>query len=161
MKNIYLAGGCFWCIASVFYKRDGIIDVISGYSGGDEINPTYQEVKSQSTGHRETIKIIYDETKISYLDILEDFFNNIDPFDGEGQFVDKGFSYTLAVFYQDDEECLLVEDFLAKKQAKCDKEICISIEKFKVFYAAEEYHQHYSEKHPIEFEKELIDSKRK
>ena len=161
MKNIYLAGGCFWCIASVFYKKDGVIDVISGYSGGDEINPTYKEVKSQLTGHRETIKIIFDESKISYLDILEAFFNSVDPFDGEGQFIDKGFSYTLAVYYQDNEEYEIVNNFLKEKQSHFDKKICISLEKFKAFYTAEEYHQHYSEKHPKEFEQELIGSHRK
>ena len=161
MKNIYLAGGCFWCISASFWDLDGVNDVVSGYCGGDEENPTYEEVKSQSTGHRETIKIEYDETKVSPKEILEIFFNNVDPFDFEGQFIDKGYSYTLAFYYQDDEEKKLFEDFLLEKKNEYSKEPAISIEPYKKFYEAEDYHQKFCLRHKEEFEKELKDSGRK
>ena len=84
--------------------HNGIKSVIKWLSNKDDFDQWQEEVKAQKTNHRETIKVIYDESKISYLDILEAFFNSVDPFDGEGQFIDKGFSYTLAVYYQDNEE---------------------------------------------------------
>ena len=161
MKNIYLAGGCFWCISASFYDLDGVDDVVSGYSGGDEINPTYEQVKSQTTGHRETIKIVYDEKIVNATEILEVFFRNVDPFDYEGQFIDKGFSYTLAFYYQDEEEKKLFEDFLKKKKLEEGKEPAIAVEPFKGFYEAEDYHQKFCLKHPEEFEKELKESGRK
>ena len=99
MKTAYFAGGCFWCITPTFKELDGVFDVISGYCGGDEINPTYKEVKSQQTGHRETIKIDYDPEKVSFSELFEIFLGGVDPFDSEGQFIDKGFSYTLAIYY--------------------------------------------------------------
>lgn len=160
MKTIYLAGGCFWCISDVYTSSKGIIDVISGYSGGNEINPTYQEVKSQQTGHRETIKVIFDETLISYKEILDIFYDNVDPFDDSGQFIDRGKSYTLAIYYQDDNEKQIVTDYINEKQKYTDKKICISIEKFKSFYDAEEYHQKYSLKNKEKFKEELISSGR-
>lgn len=161
MKEIYLAGGCFWCISGTFLNREGIIDVVSGYCGGNEINPSYEQVKNQQTGHRETIQIIYDETAISKEEILEVFFRSVDPFDYDGQFIDKGHSYTLAFYYQDKDEKILFEEFLAKKSKELNQQIAIAVEPFKTFYKAEEYHQKYSEKHPEEYEKELIESGRK
>ena len=92
------AGGCFWCIADPFYNIDGVIDVYSGYCGGEYINPKYEDVKYGNTGHKESILIIYDKNKISYYDLLKTYFENIDPFDGTGQFIDKGDSYQTAVF---------------------------------------------------------------
>lgn len=161
MKNIYLAGGCFWCISASFFDLDGVDDVVSGYCGGEEVNPTYEQVKSQSTQHRETIKIVYDESKLSPLEILEVFFRNVDPFDYEGQFIDKGRSYTLAFYYQDENEMKMFEDFLLKKKEEFGKDAAISIEPYKQFYEAEEYHQGFCLKHPDEFEKELKESGRK
>lgn len=160
MKNVYIAGGCFWCVSSVFTSLDGVKDVISGFSGGDEINPSYQEVKSQQTGHRETIKVIYDETKLNEVDILNIFFDNVDPFDGDGQFIDRGHSYTLAIYYQDEEEHELVKSWLLDKSNLYSEEIKIAIEEFKAFYDAEEYHQRFSEKHKEEFLEELKTSGR-
>ena len=160
MKNAYFAGGCFWCIANVFYDLDGVKEVVSGYSGGKEIDPKYEEVKSQLTSHRETIKITYDENKISYLKLLEKYFENIDPFDEGGQFIDRGHSYTLAVYVIDDVEQEIVTNFVKQKEKSLNKKMYISIEKFKSFYSAEEYHQKWSKKHPDEFNKELINSGR-
>lgn len=161
MKKMYLAGGCFWCISGTFSNLEGIIDVVSGYSGGDEKDPTYEQVKSQTTGHRETIEITFDERKISDDEILEIFFRSVDPYDYDGQFIDKGRSYTLAFYYRNGEEKNFFNEFLEEKESQLGKEIAIAVEPFKGFYRAEEYHQKYSEKHPEEFEKELIESGRK
>ena len=92
MKTAYFAGGCFWCITPTFKETEGVFDVKSGYCGGDEENPTYKDVKSQKTGHRETIKIDYDPEKVSFGELFEIFINNVDFFDSEGQFIDRGFS---------------------------------------------------------------------
>lgn len=155
MKNVYLAGGCFWCISSVYEGMSGILDVVSGYSGGETENPTYDDVKKQKTNHRETIKVIYDETKISYREILDVFYRNVDPFDENGQFIDRGRSYSLAIYYQDEAEETFVKEYLKQKQLLSEKKICISLEKFRTFYSAEEYHQHYSEKNKEAFLEEM------
>lgn len=161
MKTLYLAGGCFWCISGTFLSIEGIKDVVSGYSGGDEIAPTYEEVKSQKTGHRETIKVVFDENIISSKEILEIFFRSVDPYDYDGQFIDKGHSYTLAFYYIDNSEKDMFENFIKEKESLLSKDIAIAVEPFKGFYEAEEYHQKFSENHPEEYEKELTESGRK
>ena len=161
MKKAYFAGGCFWCIVPIFANQNGVIKVYSGYSGGDEINPTYEQVKSQQTGHRESIFIEYDEKIINYEFLLDLFLMNVDPFDPEGQFIDKGHSYTLAIYYQDDSEKALAKQKIKKIQDENNKEVYISLEPFKNFYFAEQYHQDYYKKHPEKFLEELIKSGRK
>ena len=161
MKNIYLAGGCFWCISGSFLDLKGISDVVSGYSGGDEINPSYEDVKHQLTGHRETIKLTYDENIISINEILEIFFRSVDPFDYDGQFIDKGHSYTLAFYYQNDEEKNIFENFVNEKKKLLNMDVAIAVEPFKSFYIADEYHQKFPIYHPEEYEKELEESGRK
>ena len=161
MKKAYFAGGCFWCISSAFLERKGIIKVVSGYSGGDEVNPTYEEVKSQKTGHRETIEIHYDENETNFETLIDLFLVGIDPYDGEGQFIDRGHSYTTAIYYTSLEEKNIAEIKLQKLQEKSDKEVKVKIEKFKSFYVAEDYHQEFSLRHKKEFEKEMIESGRR
>ncbi|MCR4727109.1 MAG: peptide-methionine (S)-S-oxide reductase MsrA [Lachnospiraceae bacterium] len=156
----YFAGGCFWCVTPI-YKIYGVDKVVSGYSGGDEVNPKYEAVKAQKTGHRETIMLEYDPKKVSYSQLLEIFLANVDPYDGEGQFIDKGFSYTLAVYYTSDEEKQLAKEAVKSLEAESGKTVYIAIEPFKSFYEAEEYHQDYYLKNPEAFEKELVESGRK
>lgn len=156
----YFAGGCFWCVTPI-YKMYGVDKVVCGYSGGDEVNPTYEDVKHQKTGHRETISLEYDPEKVSYSKLLDIFFANVDPFDSEGQFIDKGFSYTLAIYYNNDEEKNLAKERIEKLRADSGKEVFVALEPFKSFYEAEEYHQDYYLKNPEAFEKELIESGRK
>lgn len=156
----YFAGGCFWCVTPI-YKMYGVDKVVCGYSGGDEVDPTYEDVKHQKTGHRETIMLDYDPEKVSYSKLLDIFFANVDPFDSEGQFIDKGFSYTLAVYYNNEEEKNLAKERIDKLQADSGKEVYVALEPFKSFYEAEEYHQDYYLKNPEAFEKELIESGRK
>ena len=103
-KKVYFAGGCFWCMEESFDKVDGVINSISGYSGGKLKNPTYQDVIYKDTGHVETIEITYDNNKITYQDLLNVFWKNIDPFDQYGQFCDKGKSYRSVVFYENKQQ---------------------------------------------------------
>lgn len=153
----YFAGGCFWCISPSFASINGVKSVISGYCGGSEENPTYEEVKAQNTGHRETIRVEYDEKALKYADLLEIFLNSVDLYDDGGQYIDRGHSYTLAIYYVDNEEL----DIINNRLSKFAKKPAISIEKYTKFYEAEEYHQDYYLKHPKEFEQELINSGRK
>jgi len=156
----YFAGGCFWCVTPI-YKMYGVDKVICGYSGGDEVNPTYEQVKSQKTGHRETIMLEYDNNTVTYENLLDIYFSNVDPFDKDGQYIDKGFSYTLAIYYTTEEERRIAEERVKKIEEESGKKTYVAIEPFKSFYEAEEYHQDYYLKNPEEFEKELIESGRK
>ena len=160
MKEAYFAGGCFWCVTPI-YKMYGVDEVICGYAGGDEKDPTYEQVKHQETGHRETIKLVYDSEKVSYDKLLDIYFANVDPFDAEGQFIDKGFSYTLAIFYMSDDEKKTALEKIAKIEQESGKKVQVGVLPFKNFYEAEEYHQDYYLKNPEAFEKELIESGRK
>lgn len=160
MKTAYFAGGCFWCITPTFQEMDGVYRVISGYSGGDEQNPVYEDVKYQRTGHRETIKIEYDPDAVSFAELFEIFLSGVDPFDDGGQYIDRGRSYTLAVYYLSEEEKSIALEKIKALEAQSGQRVCISVEPFKSFYSAEEEHQDYYLKHPEEFRKELIDSGR-
>ena len=160
MANAYFAGGCFWCITPTFREWKGVSQVVSGYSGGTEENPTYEAVKGQLTSHRETIRIDYDPQAVSYETLLEIFLGGVDPFDGGGQFIDRGHSYTLAVYYQTEEELRLTEAAIAALEKEAGKPVCIAVEPFRNFYTAEEYHQNYDLKNPEAFRKELEESGR-
>lgn len=160
MKTAYFAGGCFWCITPDFQEHEGVLDVTSGYSGGDEVNPQYLDVKNQTTGHRETIRVDYDETTVSFDALLDIFLKGVDPFDEGGQFIDRGHSYTLAVYYLTEEEHRVTLEKLRLLEASSGQKVFVSVEPFKSFYCAEEEHQDYYLKHPEEFRQELIDSGR-
>ena len=161
MKTAYFAGGCFWCIAALLDTINGVKKIISGYSGGDEVNPTYEEVKAQKTGHRESIKIIYDENVTSYETLLEMFLNNVDPFDEGGQFIDRGHSYTVAIYFNDDYELNAANVAVRKIEKENDRKSAVSIERFKNFYEAEEYHQDFHLKNPEKIKKEMLESGRR
>ena len=137
----YFAGGCFWCVEESFEKLKGVEEVISGYSGGITENPTYKEVTYGKTGHFEVVEIIYDKKVISFKELLENFWVNIDPFDAYGQFCDKGYSYRSVAFYQNDEEKKLIEKDVKDLQNKFNKKVVTYIRNFEKFYKAEEYHQ--------------------
>ena len=160
MKTAYFAGGCFWCITPTFQEFPGVASVTSGYSGGLEENPVYEDVKYQRTGHRETIRIEYDEEKVSYGQLLDIFLSGVDPFDEGGQFIDRGHSYTLAIYYECQEERQLAMAAIQTLEKESGQKVFISLEPFAAFYSAEEEHQDYYRKHPEEFRQELIDSGR-
>ena len=140
-SKAYFAGGCFWCVEESFEKLKGVEEVISGYSGGITENPTYKEVTYGNTGHFEVVEIIYDKKVISFEELLENFWVNIDPFDAYGQFCDKGYSYRSVAFYQNEEEKKLIEKDIKDLQNKFNKKVVTYIRNFEKFYKAEEYHQ--------------------
>jgi peptide methionine sulfoxide reductase msrA/msrB len=152
-RTAIFAGGCFWCTEADFEKVDGVIDAVSGYTGGKEVNPTYEQVSSGRTGHVEAVKVIYDPTKVSYAQLLDVFWRHVDPTDDGGQFVDRGPQYKSAIFYGNEEEHQLAEASKEKLAAsgRFDKPIVTLIELAGPFYPAEDYHQNYYKKNPIRY----------
>ncbi|UCG78900.1 MAG: peptide-methionine (S)-S-oxide reductase MsrA [Nitrospirota bacterium] len=153
VEKATLAGGCFWCMEPPYEKLDGVKDVISGYTGGHKKNPTYKEVSSDKTGHVEAVQITFDPSVISYNEILDIFWRQIDPTDPGGQFVDRGSSYLSAIFYHSEEQRKTAE--ASKKElessGKFDKPIVTSIRPAMEFYRAEDYHQDYYKKNPLRY----------
>ncbi len=145
LGKAYFAGGCFWCMEESFEKKGGVLEVISGYSGGTTKNPTYEEVTYGNTGHFETIEIIFDKNKTNYSDLLDHFWKNIDPFDEYGQFCDKGYSYRSVAFYENNEQKKLIKKSVKKLEEKFERRIVTYVIKFERFYKAEEKHQNYYE----------------
>jgi peptide methionine sulfoxide reductase msrA/msrB len=147
------AGGCFWCMEPPFEKLAGVIDVISGYTGGVKVDPSYEEVTAGDTGHLEAVQIVYDPTQISYETLLNVFWRQIDPTDARGQFVDRGESYTSAIFYHDDKQKELAESSKNEliSSNRFEEAIVTPIRKADVFYRAEEYHQDYYLKNPLRY----------
>ena len=137
----YFAGGCFWCMEESFENLIGVEEVISGYSGGVTENPTYKEVTYGNTGHFEVVEVVYNKKIISYEELLENFWINIDPFDSYGQFCDKGYSYRSVAFYKDTNEKILIEKDIQKLENRFNKKVVTYIRNFEKFYRAEEYHQ--------------------
>ena len=153
LEKAIFAGGCFWCMEPPFEKLDGVQAVISGYTGGQKVDPTYQEVSSGTTGHVEAVEVVYDPSKVSYETLLDVFWRQINPTDGGGQFVDRGSSYVTGIFYFTEEQRRLAE---ASKQAlersgRFDKPIVTPITKAGPFYRAEDYHQDYYKKKPVRY----------
>ena len=151
LNTIYLAGGCFWCVEEVYEKLEGVESVLSGYSGGNVENPTYREVVKGNTGHIEAVEIVYDSEIVSLDTLVKSFFLNIDPFDSNGQFCDKGYSYKSAIFSNDQEFINKVNLYISKIEKNHDQNVETLILPFKNFYRAEEYHQDYYKKNPIKY----------
>jgi peptide methionine sulfoxide reductase msrA/msrB len=148
------AGGCFWCMVKPFDQEEGILKVVSGYTGGTTENPTYEEVCSETTGHYEAVQITFDPDIYSYKKLLDIFWRQIDPTDVGGQFHDRGSSYKTAIFYHTDEqrEAAIASKEALEKSGVFSKPIVTEILSAKPFYEAEEYHQGYYKKHPIRYE---------
>jgi peptide-methionine (S)-S-oxide reductase len=147
------AGGCFWCMEPPYDKLDGVRATISGYAGGTTVDPTYREVSSGGTGHAEVVQITYDPAKVSYEQLLEVFWRNVDPLDAGGQFCDRGSQYRTGIFVHDEEQRRLAE---ASKQAldgggRFEQPIVTEIVAAGPFYPAEDYHQDYYEKNPVRY----------
>jgi peptide methionine sulfoxide reductase msrA/msrB len=147
------AGGCFWCTESDFEKADGVVEVISGYTGGAVANPTYEQVSAGGTGHVEAVKVIYDPEKTTYEKLLDVFWHHVDPTDAGGQFVDRGSQYRSVIFYANDQERHMAEASKEKLAATgpFDKPIVTEILPLGPFYPAEAYHQDYYKKNPIRY----------
>ena len=147
------AGGCFWCVESDFDKVPGVVETISGYTGGTVANPDYKQVTRGGTGHREAVQIRYDPKQVSYDRLLHIFWRSVDPTDGGGQFCDRGESYQSAIFAGNEEERRLAE---ASKEALeqsmvLDSPVVTPIERAGEFYPAEDYHQDYYTKNPVRY----------
>jgi peptide-methionine (S)-S-oxide reductase len=147
------AGGCFWCMEPPFDELPGVVSTTSGYTGGRTKNPTYEDVSAGGTGHAEAVEVVYDATKISYAQLLEVFWKNIDPITPNRQFCDVGTQYRAAVYYHSEEQKRLAE---ASKKAlessgRFKQPIVTEIAAASAFYRAEEYHQDYYKKNPIRF----------
>jgi len=147
------AGGCFWCMEPAFERVPGVLSVISGFSGGDEPNPTYEEVGSGKTGHAESVDVTYDPTKVSYATLMEVYWRSMNPTDAGGQFADRGKQYRPAVFYPNAEQKRLAEGSKARLEAskKFSQPIVVEITQFKTFTAAEDYHQDYYKTNPVRY----------
>ena len=147
------AGGCFWCMEPPFEKLDGVHAVVSGYIDGHKENPTYQEVSSGTTGHTEAVEITYDPNKISFAELLEVFWMNIDPTDAGGQFVDRGSQYRTGIYYLNVEQQQLAEASKERlgKSGRFDSPIVTEIVAATRFYPAEDYHQDYYKESPVRY----------
>jgi len=142
------AGGCFWCMEPPYDEIDGVVQTISGYSGGEMANPTYRQVAGGRTDHTETVQIIYDSTKVGYERLLRIYWHNVDPFDGTGQFCDRGAQYRPAIFVHDQQQRRLAEETKAAVDSRFDESVAVEIEPLSAFYRAEAYHQNFYQKSP-------------
>ncbi|MEI7639209.1 MAG: peptide-methionine (S)-S-oxide reductase MsrA [Syntrophus sp. (in: bacteria)] len=153
VKTATFAGGCFWCTEADFEKIPGVVEVISGYTGGSKDKPTYEEVSAGKTGHMEAVQVYYDPAKITYDQLLDVFWRHVDPTDGGGQFVDRGSQYRSAIFYHNDDQRQAAEKSkeVLNKSGRFDRPVMTEILPFGKFYAAEAYHQEYYRKNPLRY----------
>ncbi|MBI2104091.1 MAG: peptide-methionine (S)-S-oxide reductase MsrA [Candidatus Omnitrophica bacterium] len=169
LQQATFAGGCFWCMEPPFEKLDGVAEVAAGYTGGPSTSlgapsrassrdggagrPTYEEVSSGATGHVEAVRITYDPSRVSYEELLETFWRNIDPTQADGQFADKGSQYRTAIFYHTEEQRRLAEASKARLSGsgKFDQPIVTEVKPAGPFYPAEDYHQDYHKKNPLRY----------
>lgn len=153
LETAVFAGGCFWCVESDMEKLDGVVEVISGYAGGNVDNPTYQQVTAGGTGHLEVVQVCYDPEKVDYETLLGVFWRRVDPTDPGGQFVDRGDQYQTAIFYTNTEQKQKAQASKAALEAsgRFDKPIVTEIRPLETFHPAEDYHQNYYKKNPIRY----------
>jgi peptide methionine sulfoxide reductase msrA/msrB len=153
LKVATFAGGCFWCMEASFEAREGVVEAISGYTGGTVEHPTYAQVTSGQSGHLEAVQVYFDPEIVNYEELLDVFWRSIDPTDNEGQFTDKGTQYRTAIFYHDEEQRALAEE--NKNQLVSsdifDKPIVTEIRPYTTFYQAEDYHQDYYKKNVLRY----------
>jgi peptide-methionine (S)-S-oxide reductase len=146
------AGGCFWCMEKPFDQVPGVISTTSGYTGGQVDNPTYEMVGSGTTGHLEAVQIVYDPTRVTYAQLLTTYWQQVDPFDGEGQFCDKGSTYVPAIFTANPEQTAAAEASKTAIAARfAGQSIAVRIIPAKTFWPAEDYHQDYYQKNPVRY----------
>ncbi|WP_269799435.1 peptide-methionine (S)-S-oxide reductase MsrA [Bacillus sp. FJAT-44742] len=162
LEKATFAGGCFWCMVKPFEEMDGIIEVVSGYTGGHKENPTYEQVKTGATGHYEAVQITYDPTIFPYEKLLDIYWPQVDPTDNEGQFHDRGPQYRPAVFFHNEKQKELAE--LSRKEietsGRFSKPVVTPILPAAPFYPAEDYHQKFHKKNPKEYKEDRAKSGR-
>ena len=154
LDSIVFAGGCFWCTESDFEKFPGVIEAISGYTGGKIKNPSYKQVSQGSTQHLEAVLVYFDRTKINDQKLIRYFFKTIDPTDDKGQFADRGQHYTTAIFYynKNQKQIAQSEKIILQQSQKFSKDIYTVIRPTQIFYPAEDYHQNYYQKNPKHYQ---------
>ena len=150
-ESAVFAGGCFWCVEEAFDAVPGVVATTSGYTGGTVANPTYRAVSAGDTGHFEAVKVDYDAARVSYDQLLETFWRNIDPFDPNGQFCDKGSSYRSGVFVATEEERGAAETTKAAIAKRFDMPVATEILPEQAFYPAEDYHQNFYQTNPARY----------
>lgn len=142
------ASGCFWCVEAVYESVKGVEEAVSGYAGGKELNPTYEQVGSHTTGHAETVQVYYDSSIVSYNTLLKVYFASQDPTQVDGQGPDIGASYRSIIFYRTPEEKMQAEKYIAEIQKNYSEPIAAQVLPFEKFWMAEDYHQDYIEHNP-------------
>lgn len=152
-ETAIFAGGCFWCVESDFDKVPGVMETVSGYTGGHTLNPTYEEVSAGGTGHTEAVQVVYDPAKVSYKELVDKFWRTIDPTTADRQFCDSGNQYRTAIFYNTPQQKTVAEQSkMALEKTKPFKApIVTEITQATTFYAAEEYHQNFYRKNPLRY----------
>lgn len=151
-ETAIFAGGCFWCVQHDFDQLSGVVSTTSGYTGGHVDNPSYEEVSAGGTGHVESVEVVYDPSKISYEQLLNFYFHNVDPTRNDGQFCDTGNQYRPVIFYENDTQKKLAEEYKQKLiDSKKMEPILVEILPAKKFYPAEDYHQEYADKNPVRY----------
>lgn len=151
LESAIVAGGCFWCVESDFDKVDGVVETVSGYSGGETENPTYQQVVGGGTGHREVVRIVYDPDVIDYPTLIAAFLRTVDVVDDGGQFCDRGFSYSTAIYADGPGQRAAAEAAIAAAEAELGAEVVTPVEDAAAFWPAEDYHQDYYLKNPTRY----------
>jgi len=151
LKTAIFAAGCFWCTEEAFDKVDGVVETTSGYTGGIVPNPSYEQVSAGNTGHAESVRVKYDPKRVSYEQLLDAFWHNVDPFDAGGQFCDRGSPYRGTIFVMNDEEERLAKASKDKIAAQFGRAVATEIVRATPFYPAEDYHQDYHSKNPLRY----------
>ncbi|NCY25388.1 MAG: peptide-methionine (S)-S-oxide reductase [Alphaproteobacteria bacterium] len=151
MARAVFAGGCFWCMEAEFEGTPGVASVTSGYTGGTMKNPRYQDVGTGNTGHAEAVEVVYDPQKVSYKQLLDIYWSNIDAADAGGQFADRGSQYRTEIFVANDEERQLAETSKKAREEKLHTPIATRISPVAEFYPAEAYHQDYAKNNPVHY----------
>ena len=146
------AGGCFWCMEPPFDKLPGVVSTTSGYTGGHTANPTYEQVSSGRTGHTEAVEVVYDPRTVTYAQLLDVFWRNIDPLTANAQFCDSGSQYRAGIFVHDDTQRRLAEESKRAVAQRLDKLVVTEIVAASKFWPAEEYHQDYYKKNPVRYQ---------
>ena len=154
VENAVLAGGCFWCLESDLEKLPGVLSVESGYSGGSVAKPTYRQVTSETTGHQEVVEVRFDPAKISYPRLLQSYWRNVDPFDGGGQFCDRGDSYRPVIFTNSEAQAQAARASraaAARELGVPEAKLKVEIKPLKTFWPAEGYHQNYAKNNSLRY----------
>jgi peptide-methionine (S)-S-oxide reductase len=146
----YFASGCFWCVEAIFESVKGVKEAVSGYAGGTEVNPTYEDVGYGRTHHAESVKVYYDPSEISFFELVQVFFGSMDPTSLNRQGPDRGAQYRSIAFYQNEQEKMTIEAYIKALEEKkvYDRPIVTEVTKFTTFYKAEDYHQDYEKRNP-------------